>query len=359
MTLRLDIIRRRSNRRILWTDGTTSYVAKGMDLWSVDAGGNEKKVLKVPGSTVERLLSRFRLSRQLVRLGIHHCWPLGNGKVFLVIRKRALLADLTTGTSKVVHRFVRGNKPAHKGVCLTDDGVLLMGEYVINLDRRHPICVYRSRDGGETFETIKTFEAGDIRHVHFIQWDRYAKCLWMGTGDADPECRLYKSTDQGSTWELVGSGSQLWRAVGIAIRPEALYWGTDAGSDAGDRSNHIVRFDRQTGVLTCTLDLQGPSHGSATTRDGTVLVSTGVEGSANEVDGRAHLWASRNGVEWTDILSLKKDLFPKILQYGVMRFPQGLENSACVMFTAMGLRGGGERSFWGTVDAGENGEGNH
>jgi hypothetical protein len=55
----------------------------------------------------------------------------------------------------------------------------------------------------------------------------------LGTGDADPECRLLRSTDRGESWETVGSGSQLWRAVGITFRPDAVFWGTDAGSDAG------------------------------------------------------------------------------------------------------------------------------
>jgi hypothetical protein len=351
MSLQLNIIRRISNCRILWTDGVTSYLAKGMDIWTADRDGT-RKIFRVPGSSAERLLSRFRLSRQLVRLGIHHFWPLMDGKALIVIRKRVILADLNTGEAEIVHRYVRGNKPAHKGVCVTDDGVILMGEYVMNLDRTHPICAYRSTDGGQTFEMVKTFEPGDIRHIHFIQWDRYANCLWMGTGDADPECRLYRSTDHGTTWELMGSGSQLWRAVNIAIRPEALYWGTDAGSDAGKTQNHVMRYDRATGALTRLLDVQGPCHGSATLNDGTLLMSTGVEGGENEADTSAHLWMSRNGSDWDEVMSFRKDPFPKLLQYGVLRFPQGIEHCDTVTFTAMGVWGGGERVFWGNVVSG-------
>jgi hypothetical protein len=337
------------NARLLWTNGRLFYLARGMRFWGIDAKGERVEKPVAVGSRPERLIAYFRLSRQLLRSGIHHLAPLPDGNVLVVIRKRALLVDPATGKSREVFRFPRGNKPAHRGICATDDGYVFMGEYVMNLDRSHPIMLYRSANGGRTFETILEFPRGDIRHIHFVQWDPFEGALWMGTGDADQESRLYKSTDKGESWQLVGGGSQLWRAVGVAFRAEALYWGTDAGSDAGTHPNYIVRFDRRSQTVQTLLEIQGPCHGSATLNDGTIAISTGIEGGINESGKAAHLWISNDGISWSEVVRFAKDLMPYLLQYGVLRFPAGLEKSGHLAFTGMGLRGAGEKVFLGHI----------
>jgi hypothetical protein len=269
-----------------------------------------------------------------------------NGEFLVVVRKRVFTVDPVSKNVRQVFRFPRGNKPAHRGVCVTESGTIFMGEYVINLDRRHPISLYRSRDFGQSFTIVLAFEPGEVRHIHFVQWDRFAQCLWLGTGDADSECRLYRSDNQGDSWELVGGGNQLWRTVGIAFQEKAIYWGTDAGSDTGSHPNHVIRFDRITGELSKLEKLQGPCHGTASLKDGTIVVSTGVEGGQNEIDDRAHLWCSSDGKNWSEALSFRKDHFPYLMQYGVLRFPQGLDSCATLAFTGMGLVGAGEKAFW-------------
>ncbi len=42
------------------------------------------------------------------------------------------------------------------------------------------------------------------------------------------------------------------------------------------------------------------------------------------------------------VWQLKKDCWPLILQYGVMRFPLGTDKCSKVIFTTMGLVGHGE-----------------
>lgn len=83
-------------------------------------------------------------------------------------------------------------------------------------------------------------------------------------------------------------------------------------------------------------------HGCAGYVDGRVFISTGVEGGENEKDRYARLKKIRK-TEVSDLLKVKKDMIPLILQYGVMRFPLGTENTDKVVFTMMGLHGGGER----------------
>lgn len=43
-----------------------------------------------------------------------------------------------------------------------------------------------------------------------------------------------------------------------------------------------------------------------------------------------------------NIWQLEKDMWPLILQYGVMRFPLGSDQCDRVVFTTMGLKGHGE-----------------
>jgi hypothetical protein len=210
--------------------------------------------------------------------------------------------------------------------------------------------IYRSDDEGKSFKLIYEKQAGEIRHFHSIQYDQYENCLWTSTGDLDSECGLYRSTDHGETWELVGAGSQSWRSVGLMFTPDYLYWGTDAGSDAGRSKNYIVRLARKNNKLEIIDELQGPCHGSTTLLDGTLLVATGVEGGKNEVDRKVHLWASRDGDKWQELISLKKDFWPFRIQYGVIRFPYGTNKNNILHFTTFGLSGCGETYFAARIE---------
>ena len=70
----------------------------------------------------------------------------------------------------------------------------------------------------------------------------------------------------------------------------------------------------------------------------------GVEGGENEKDRFARLKEIR-GHEVIDHFRLKKSPFPFIMQYGVMRFPAGTENTDRLVFTAMGLNKGLETVY--------------
>jgi hypothetical protein len=135
----------------------------------------------------------------------------------------------------------------------------------------------------------------------------------------------------------------------VSFTEDAVYWGTDAGSDAGTHPNWILRWDRKQASAEVVQELQGPCHGSASLCDGFLLVSTGVEGGVNEKDRNAHLWASKDGMHWEEVFSRTKDSLPFILQFGVMRFPPGLEAGNEIAFTCMGLKGEGEVTYFGKL----------
>lgn len=327
--------------RALYQTPDRIWVAQGMTFYAIDYSGKRVTRKYTVGSMKDRLLGMCRLSRQLLRVGLHHLLPLANGNILVTSKQ---ITYIVSPEGKVVHTFTgyQGNKPAHQGLCVTPDGTIFFAEYLMNTKRDHSVRLYRSTDNGESFQVVKGWPTGDIRHLHFVKWDSYEQCLWLGTGDygeEDNECRLYKSPDNGDTWELIGSGSQDWRAIGVCFTKDALLWGTDAGSCPD--TVHFVRMNRQTQQLEVLADFEGPCHGCASYADGRAFFSTGVEGGENEKDRNARLKEYKAG-EIVTHWQLKKDIWPLILQYGVMRFPLGTEKCNRVVFTAMALKGHGE-----------------
>lgn len=314
------------------------WVAQGMCFFAIDYQGKRVTSVYRVGGLRQRVLACNRLSRQLLREGIHHLVPLQNGDLFVTTKRKAYMVGQDGSIKNIFTGYV-GNKPGHQGVCVTPKGSLFFGEYSVNLDHKNETRLYRSRDNGMSFETVLTFPK-TVRHIHFVKYDRYEDCLWLGTGDADEECHLMRSVDDGETWETVGTGSQDWRAIGVCFSEDSLLWGTDAGSVPDQ--NHIVRMDRKTREISILADGEGPFHGCASFADGRAFLSTGVEGGENEKDRYARL-KEIQGEQVMDLLKAKKDGLPLLLQYGVMRFPLGTENSKQVVFTMMGLHRGGEK----------------
>ena len=330
------------NGRALYQDSDKIWVAQGRKFFAVDYNGVKvSRTFVVPGGFKDRLLTCNRLLTQGTRNDIRILLPLNNGNILIAAKRKVLIFS---PDGKILNTWTgfQGNKPGHQGACVTPDGTIFFAEYLLNPKRDHAIRLWRSKDNGMSWHVVKEFAPGDIRHLHFIKWDRYESCLWLGTGDYGEggcENRLYKSLDNGDTWILVGQGSQDWRAIGVCFTEDALLWGTDAGSCPD--TVHFVRMDRKTCQLEILGDLEGPCHGCASYKDGRAFFSTGVEGGENEKDNIARLKEFRNGKIET-VWQLKKDIWPLILQYGVMRFPLGTDKCNRVVFTTMGLQGHGE-----------------
>lgn len=329
------------NARALYSNSQSLWVAKGMNFWRIDLDGNRIGKKYTVGGLQERLLSCNRLSSQLLRIGIHHILPLQDGNVFVVSKKYARVFDKD---GKVLSTFTgyRGNKPAQFGICQADNGNIFFGEYTININNTNETTLYRSTDGGKTFCGIYTFPRDVIRHIHFVQWDPYENCLWMGTGDKDNECMLMRSFNYGETWEIVGKGTQRWRAIGVVFTKDYLYWGTDAGSVPDQ--NYVMRMSRKDYKLENVFELDGPCHGITSLANGDIYLCAGVEGGENETDKYARLYRIHAGTI-SVVLKMKKDIFPLILQYGVIHFPHGLSSGNKLFFTSYGLTHGGEKTF--------------
>lgn len=337
----MNAFRKLARGRALYVTPDVIWMSRGMSFFGIDSSGKRVTSQYRVGGFAERMLASSRLIRHGLRLGIHHLLPLADGNLLVTAKRRTYVVAPDGG---VVSEFrgYQGNKPGHQGVCITPDGTVFFGEYILNGDRSKAVSLYRSTDNGRSFHVVKRFAPGEIRHIHFVKWDPYARCLWLGTGDygADnSENRLYRSLDNGDSWQLIGSGSQDWRAIGVCFTPTHLMWGTDAGSCPD--TVHLIRMERDTCRLEILEDMEGPCHGCATLADGRICFSTGVEGGENEKDCNARLKVFDNTGART-LYSLPKDHWPLLVQFGVMRFPLGSETCNRIVFTAMGLKGHGE-----------------
>jgi len=171
------------------------------------------------------------------------------------------------------------------GLARYNNGEFLIGEYFSNPDRTS-VNIYRKVPGRMQWETVYEFKKGQIRHIHAIQSDPYTGKLWICTGDEDDEAMIGWSDDRFKSINVIGSGSQVWRACQLVFTEKAVFWGTDTGSEelAG-----IYSWDKNTGNLSRLYKSTGAIFFATVLDDGTIVMSTDREGFPNEKDDKTRL----------------------------------------------------------------------
>ncbi len=195
------------------------------------------------------------------------------------------------------------------GFC-AHEGIIYLGEYP--LDRSQQPRLLASRNDGVSWTTIASFDA---RHIHSVQVDPYTGDRWITTGDTDDESMILRLSE--GELEVIGTGSQLWRAVDLAFTPSAILWGMDCPYT---EENRIVKLDRNDlnaedpPVETLhtvsspvyyaeTLEISGEYH---------VFFSTAIE-PATEPQHEAcvlHATSADSFETWETVVSYKKGRHP-------------------------------------------------
>ena len=191
-----------------------------------------------------------------------------------------------------------------EGVAVGPDDLVYFGEYNASrgaLESR----ILRGEDDGRSWKVVHTFPAGEIRHVHSIQYDPYRDRYWICTGDSDSQSRLLYTEDDFQSLQLLGGGSQDWRAVSLMITEENLHWGSDNDTDGSS----IFRWSFKDQELQKLEDIGKVSYFSTVLSDGTLVLSTTYEpNSPYTRDAKpaasTDIWVSRDGQSWEQILSL-------------------------------------------------------
>ncbi len=298
---------------------------------------NWSKVANPAEGVLNRLFGGNSLYRRLLRRGVHDIFQLDSGTV-LVVANGKFFRFTPEGGLKEVHELRKGKRPLRQGITY-DGSVVYYGEYWTNSGREE-VRVYKSLDEGETWEPVYVFSEGSVRHIHAVQYDKFEDLIWVTTGDEDEECRIACFEDNFSSFRTIGSGSQTWRTAGLAFTENSVFWGTD--NPKGD--NYILRWDRRDEELEKVGSAIGPIY--YCTRVGNYLIfSSAVERGEGDQDGYARIYGLSPEGELEELYRLKKDFYhPILFGYGWFEFPHGNLDDNRFWIGTKGLVGG-RRSF--------------
>jgi hypothetical protein len=181
------------------------------------------------------------------------------------------------------------------GLVQLRSGRILFGEYFRN-ESRVPVRVYASDDDGQSWRVMHEFPAGRIRHVHALLEDPYRGDLWLCTGDHDHESFLARSSDGGQHFDIVGGGSQTWRACCVLFTPEHVYWGADTSKYIEHRN--IYRLRRGEAEPEPLEAVDGAVEFGARVGDDLLAFSTSRTGHEDPADRSPRLWIGRAAGPW-------------------------------------------------------------
>ncbi len=124
--------------------------------------------------------------------------------------------------------------------------------------------------GDSTFVPVYSFPArkelgyfGGVRHVHAVQTDPYSGDVWIATGDANDQSRIYRNTNHltpdssgNAPLELIGVGSPEFRVVSFAFTPKYIYYFMDAPANPQSifrlprMASYPTMYDNQPSTLS-------------------------------------------------------------------------------------------------------------
>jgi hypothetical protein len=337
MPLKLEIKRTVAQMTVHWVGDSEIWASSGYSFYtSRDEGVTFEKTGDLTTSSLNKILGKSRLITRGMRWGIRDLRRLNSGTVLVIADRKVYRSSGNgSGAFKSVYKFRKGVGPLREGWCEDDEGNCYLAEYFLNNGRDSSVNLVKSTDDGHTWETIASFDR--IRHIHCVQFDPFSRCIWLGTGDRDDESSIRFSEDRGDTWSAIGSRDQMFRTVSFIFTKDYVYW----GSDAPTKQNYVYRQTRKNGAIDKLAAVNSPVHYSTMLENGTIVFGTTAEGNSEGKsaawDDKAHIWASPDGKEWTDVASWEKDVYPYILGLGRIYFPHGRSGDN-IYFTTEALR---------------------
>jgi len=324
--------------KALYVDKEVIYVAKGYKIYAYNReNGNETFDGQLIDSKYGFLSRISRMLNRLLRIEPSTMLLLKNGSRLVSAKKALFVAEKNSQKYLKIFEIPRGNKPLN--IALNpENGHLYFGEYILNgrfSDTvRSEVRIYKSEDYGLNWKTCYTFPQNTIRHVHGIFYDKFTNKMWVTTGDQDHESMIAYSDDGFKTLNVFKQGKQRYRAVTLLFYEDCIVYGTDTEHE----KNYIYRIERETGEESCLQSLQGSALMAAQDAYGNSAISTAVEPSQVNHHAYAHIWFSRDGINWKDIYKARKDSWSaKYFQYGRITFPQNALQESRIIFSGHAL----------------------
>jgi hypothetical protein len=323
------------------SDGTVRIARGYTILRSHDWGLSWELDCRVPGPPAVRLTAVSRLARRLLRHYIAGLQCLPDGTRVAIARDGLYRAGPGETEMTQVFRVTRGSRPLN--LSQDEHGRLLFGEYGSGLERTE-VLVYASDDGGRQFHVVHQFPLGDIRHVHNVVCDADGG-YWVLVGDFGPHPGIGYLSHDFSTFDWLARGSQMVRAVGAIVEPDALLYGTDSDRE----QNYIVRLEKRSGRLDKLRAVEGSSLFAARF-GGVATLSTCVEPNPTSTSRHASLYGSTDLDSWNCLASFDKDIFhPVLFQFGTIVLPVSDGQHPNVLLSGQALNGIDDRIAVGRI----------
>ena len=180
--------------------------------------------LNLPIPLIMRPLYSFRLIRRLLRLDKMNVIVIDNETLKIIIIYQGVVYSSINGEKPAkIFKLEHGRNVLHNSLAKTPEGCLIFGEYYGN-NNQDPVNIYRINLSNFDWDIPYTFKSGEIRHVHSCLWDKYSQKIWIFTGDFQDECRVYETGTSFEDFEIIGAGSQQWRAVSAFFTTDFVYW---------------------------------------------------------------------------------------------------------------------------------------
>ena len=276
-------------------------------------------MIELPADGWKKLASWSRLARRALRLDKCNVTPVGND---LVIIRQGQVFHYNIATQALTPTLSLKNcrNILHQSIAVTQDQTLFFGEYGNNPERLE-VPIYRSLDGGKSWEKVFTFPAGKIKHVHGCYLDPYENKLWVFSGDFENECFVLCADQDFQNVEWIGNGQQEFRACNAFFEKDFIHWIMDLQLE----DSYHIEMDRKTRKIRRKQRFPGPVWYIKKLDDRFYLAATAQEVGPGVHDAYAHVMVSRDLQSWEDICQIKHDGLPKCyFKFGVVGFAMGL-----------------------------------
>ena len=189
------------------------------------------------------IFGRYRLFRRTLRLDKCNVVPVGNDLKNLIIIRfgKVYHYDYASQTLTQTLELQNCRNVLHQSICVLEGRTVFFGEYGDN-SARQEVPVYRSLDGGLTWEKVFIFPPGKIKHVHGCYWDSYEKRVWVLTGDFFGENYMVVADQDFTEVEQRGDGTQMWRACNLFFEQNYVAWIMDSQLE----DSRLIIYDRSS-----------------------------------------------------------------------------------------------------------------
>ena len=279
--------------------------------------------ISLPLNALLIFIGQFRIVRRFLRLDKSCVLKTSSGLIIFWQRCVYFLSDGNKSGLIRTLTLTGCRNPLHNSIANVDGNIIFFGEY----GKPHKLgkSIYKSCDGGMTWNKVFHFSCDKIRHIHSCKWDPFEKKIWVFTGDFDGQCRILCADLNFCEVEEIGDGSQYFRAVDAVFEKDSVHWIMDSPL----KSVHHIRLDRSSRRISIGQEFDGPGWYMKKLTDGITLSCTTQEIGPSHKDKKVHLMATRDYETWVDIAQFEHDGLKKgLFKFGVGAFSAGNQTSS-------------------------------